>query len=63
VVLYLLNQESPTALIGISRAGRRLPANCTALGKALLAQLPDHEVEARFGREFPVADLVLDRLL
>lgn len=52
-VLFIMNQEAPNAIIGLSYAGKRIPANCTALGKALLARLPDHQVEARFGGHYP----------
>ena len=35
----------------VSAVGRRLPAHCTAVGKALLSDLPDSELARRFGGE------------
>ncbi len=52
-VFYVMNEQAPDAIVGISYAGKRLPANCTALGKALLARLADSEVEERFGGDYP----------
>lgn len=37
-VLYLAKIEAPQAIRLSSHVGKRLPANCTALGKALLSQ-------------------------
>ena len=34
-----------------SAVGRRLPAHCTAVGKALLSVLPDEELARRYGGE------------
>jgi DNA-binding IclR family transcriptional regulator len=39
-VLYIAKAESRTALRLVSSVGRKLPAQCTALGKVLLAALP-----------------------
>lgn len=47
-VRYLDAVESPRALRVASRAGSVLAANCTASGKALLAELSDAEVMAVF---------------
>jgi IclR family acetate operon transcriptional repressor len=47
-VRYLDAAESPRALRVASRTGSVLAANCTASGKALLAELPDAEVSAIF---------------
>ena len=47
-VRYLDAVESPRALRVASRTGSVLAANCTASGKALLAQLSDAEVTAIF---------------
>jgi DNA-binding IclR family transcriptional regulator len=47
-VRYLDAVESPHALRVASRTGSALAANCTASGKALLAELPDAEVAAIF---------------
>jgi IclR family transcriptional regulator, acetate operon repressor len=43
-VLYLDAVESNRGLRVGSRTGRSLPANCTSVGKALLAQLSDDDV-------------------
>jgi IclR family acetate operon transcriptional repressor len=50
-VLYLDAVESSRGLRVGSRTGRSLPANCTSVGKALLAQLSDDEVRALFPHE------------
>ena len=47
-VRYLDAVESPRALRAASRTGSVLAANCTASGKALLAELSDAEVSAIF---------------
>lgn len=44
-VISLSNVQSPHTLRP-STVGRRIPAYCTSLGKAMLAGLPDHEFEA-----------------
>lgn len=43
-VLYLMKFEGPTSYVTISRLGGRVPASCTASGKALLATLPSPAV-------------------
>jgi DNA-binding IclR family transcriptional regulator len=43
-VLYLEKVESPRSLRMPSAVGQRVPAHCTALGKVLLASLPDQQV-------------------
>ncbi len=48
-VRYLDAVESSRALRVASRTGSLLPANCTASGKAMLAELHDREVGAIFG--------------
>jgi IclR family transcriptional regulator, acetate operon repressor len=48
-VRYLDAVESPRALRVAARTGTTLAANCTASGKALLAELADAEVTALFG--------------
>ena len=45
-VVYLASRESAHQLRLTSRVGRRLPAHATSLGKALLAQRSDEEVDA-----------------
>jgi DNA-binding IclR family transcriptional regulator len=47
-VRYLDAVESPRALRVASRTGSALAANCTASGKAMLAELSDAEVSAIF---------------
>jgi DNA-binding IclR family transcriptional regulator len=44
-VVYIAKRESAHPLRLFSAIGRRLPAHATALGKALLAQRPDAEVD------------------
>ncbi|WP_228724964.1 IclR family transcriptional regulator [Caproicibacter fermentans] len=43
-VLYIGKVDSPQAIRLVSSVGARLPANCTALGKALLSGLKDEEI-------------------
>lgn len=45
-IIYLATRESADSTRLFSRVGRRLPAHATALGKALLAELTDEEVDA-----------------
>lgn len=45
-VVYLASRESAHQLRLTSRVGRRLPAHATSLGKALLAERTDSEVDA-----------------
>lgn len=47
-VVYTMKFDAPSGYFTISKVGGRVPANCVALGKALLAQLSDAEVTARF---------------
>lgn len=47
-VLFVDGVESTRALRAGSRVGVRLPAHCTAAGKAMLAQLPTEEIRRRF---------------
>jgi DNA-binding IclR family transcriptional regulator len=47
-VVIQLGTEGRNAIVTSSIIGQRIPANCTAIGKALLAQLSDDEVSARF---------------
>jgi len=46
-VLYIARADPSRMVRLVSAVGRRLPAHCTAIGKALLAQLEDAELEAR----------------
>ena len=50
-VVYLASRESTHHLRLTSRVGRRLPAHATALGKALLAQRGDREVDELLPRD------------
>jgi len=45
-VLYLARHEGDQALRLVSDVGRRLPASHTAIGKAILASLPEEELQA-----------------
>jgi DNA-binding IclR family transcriptional regulator len=45
-VLYVEKVESPRSLRIPSQVGRRLPVHCTAVGKALVAFLPDDVLKA-----------------
>ncbi len=48
-VLYLVSETGSRLLTLRSHAGLRLPVHCTALGKALIAQLPDEEARRAAG--------------
>ncbi|SEB92587.1 IclR family transcriptional regulator [Streptomyces sp. TLI_105] len=51
-VIYVAKVDSTHAVRMVSAAGRRLPAHCTAVGKMLLATLPEDELDERLeGRE------------
>jgi IclR family acetate operon transcriptional repressor len=50
-VVYLLSESGGRLLTPRAEVGLRLPAHCTALGKCLLAQLPDREARRAAGRE------------
>ncbi|HEU0023412.1 MAG TPA: IclR family transcriptional regulator, partial [Thermoleophilaceae bacterium] len=50
-VVYLLSESGSRLLTLRSSVGLRLPVHCTALGKCLLAQLPDAEARRTAGRE------------
>ena len=45
-IVYLLSESGDPLLSAQTPVGMRLPAHCTALGKCLLAQLPDEEARA-----------------
>lgn len=55
-ILYLARHDGNQPVRLASDIGRRLPANCTSLGKAMLAQLEPETVVERFGElsSFPV---------
>lgn len=46
-VLYIMKFPGASSYVTISRVGGRVPANCVAIGKALLAQLPEEEIRGR----------------
>lgn len=47
-VLYLAREEGDLSVVSVSRVGKLLPANTTAIGKALLADRSDDEVREIF---------------
>ena len=48
-VVYLARRDGRHPIRLVSEVGRHLPATCTAVGKAMLAELTDSEVTARLG--------------
>jgi len=52
-VLYIGKVDSPEAIRLVSHVGKRLPANCTAIGKALLSQHTEQEIRALYTRGLP----------
>ncbi|KAA9165012.1 IclR family transcriptional regulator [Amycolatopsis acidicola] len=61
-VVYLATRESRHYLRPFSRVGRRLPAYATSLGKAILAEYPEAEVEKLLPGELPaLTEHTLDR--
>ncbi len=50
-IVYLLSQSGDRLLTSQVMVGMRLPAHCTALGKCLLAQLPEEVARAALGDE------------
>jgi IclR family acetate operon transcriptional repressor len=50
-VLYLVSESGANLLTLRAGVGLRLPAHCTALGKCLLAQLPEDEARRAAGPE------------
>lgn len=52
-VLYVMKFPGASAYVTISRIGGRVPANCVAIGKALLAQLTDEDLRARMPQPLP----------
>ncbi|MGH9072850.1 MAG: IclR family transcriptional regulator [Acidimicrobiales bacterium] len=56
-VLYVMKQEGRDSVMTVSQVGQRLPASCTALGKALLARLPDVELARWFAGAEPLPRL------
>lgn len=54
-VVYLAKRESTHPLRMFSAIGRRLPAHATALGKAMLAELPDDTIRRIMPEELPAS--------
>ena len=52
-ILYIITHESKQALRMGSKVGTRAPVHSTAVGKALLAFQPDHEIERIVARGLP----------
>ncbi|MFD1211405.1 IclR family transcriptional regulator [Arthrobacter sp. GCM10027362] len=52
-VVYLAKRQSRHPVQLISDVGKRLPANATALGKAILAEYPDEELEVMLAESLP----------
>lgn len=52
-VLYVEKVDSPQAIRMISWVGKRLPANATAIGKALLSGLGNDEIRALYADGLP----------
>ncbi|MHB1571394.1 MAG: IclR family transcriptional regulator, partial [Solirubrobacteraceae bacterium] len=50
-IVYLLSETGDRLLTSQTAVGMRLPAHCTALGKCLLAQLPQESARAALGDE------------
>lgn len=51
-IVYLMREEGRNSVITLTQIGRRLPAHCTALGKALLSTYSDDAVKALFTDSF-----------
>jgi DNA-binding IclR family transcriptional regulator len=49
-VVYIVKVESPQSVRLVSRIGSRAPTHCTAMGKAILAQLPEQSRATMLGR-------------
>jgi len=52
-VLYLMKFESRASFVTLSRVGGRVPATCTAIGKALLAMLDPEQLRTTFSDPLP----------
>lgn len=50
-IVYLAKEDGTMAVRLVSYVGKRLPAHATALGKVLLASLPESELVARLGQK------------
>ncbi len=56
-VIYLAKAESSEVLTTNIKVGTRLPAHCTALGKALLVFISDWEFESLYKSDEPLSSL------
>ncbi|MCH6160136.1 IclR family transcriptional regulator [Streptomyces marispadix] len=61
-VIYIAKVDSTHAVRMVSAAGRRLPAHCTAVGKMLLASLPEDELEALLADAGPLTAMTPDSI-
>ena len=52
-VLIVMKQMAQDRVVTITHVGQRLPANCTALGKALLSGLSDGDIRKRLPKTLP----------
>lgn len=52
-VLYVMKFLGPKAFVTISRVGGRVPANCIAIGKILLAELTEDQLQRAFTEPLP----------
>lgn len=56
-VVYIARAESTRTVRMVSSLGARVPAHCTSVGKALLAELSDAEFDRRFPADTPLRKL------
>lgn len=52
-IVYIAREDAPQPIRLVSDLGSRLPATCSALGKALLSSLPDHVLNILVPDTFP----------
>jgi DNA-binding IclR family transcriptional regulator len=52
-VLCAMKHEGESSMVTFWHVGRRMPANCSALGKVLLSSLDNTDVKARFDGKLP----------
>lgn len=56
-VLYIGKVDSPEAIRLVSHVGKRLPASCTGIGKALLSGYDEEKLHELYGDALPVLSL------
>lgn len=61
-VVYIAKAESTKPVRILSAVGRRLPAHCTGVGKALLAALTDDEFARRYAGATPLTALTISSI-